>query len=271
MSSIPNWASFVVEQVVIHNTSWTSLWGRWTDWSRYVEAYNPIGVEYLPLKSIPTSLEGKSSVTVALFRIVEIEAGRILLDDVDLGQLGLSDVRGRPHGMTIIPQDPFLTGSTLRECLDPFGEKSDADLFDALYSVRLVAKEDSTEVLNTVVEEGGSNYSVGERQLLNLAAALLYRPKVLVLDEATASIDPETDAFVQKLLRSRFAGSTIITIAHRLNTIMDYDSVLVMDSGHAAEFGSPADLLMTNGPFSALVDATGQEGRKALRAMVGAP
>lgn len=210
---------------------------------------------------------GKSSLTVALFRIVELDSGRILLDGVDLANLGLSDVRGR--GMTIIPQDPFLTGTTLRECLDPFGKKHDDQILEALKTVRLAAEDATIQVLDTQVQEGGSNYSVGERQLLNIAAALLSQPRVLVLDEATASIDYETDAFVQQMLRTRFINTTLITVAHRLNTIMDYDVILVMDGGRAAEMGPPKDLLLKEESlFSQLVDATGPEGSKALRRMV---
>jgi ABC-type multidrug transport system fused ATPase/permease subunit len=196
---------------------------------------------------------------------VEIESGRVLLDGVDLSTLGLSDVRGR--GMSIIPQDPFLAGATLRECLDPFGKHTDAEIMEALESVRLGSNSvDAGTLLSTKLEEGGSNYSVGERQLLNLARALLSQPKLLVLDEATASIDGETDAFIQRMLRTRFPHTTLVTIAHRLNTIMDYDYVLVMDKGHAAEFDSPDKLLSRRGGvFSELVDATGAESSKALR------
>ena len=224
---------------------------------------------------------GKSSITVALFRLVEIESalGSILLDGIDLTKLGLSDVRGR--GMSIIPQDPFLAGANLRECLDPFEQRTDAEILEALESVRMGLSNTKTtsvggsdiaynaeQLLATKLEEGGSNYSVGERQLLNLARALLSQPKVLVLDEATASIDGETDAFIQKMLRTRFPQTTLLTIAHRLNTIMDYDCVLVMDAGRAAEFDAPAKLLENDeGIFSQLVDATGAESSKALRQM----
>jgi ABC-type multidrug transport system fused ATPase/permease subunit len=209
---------------------------------------------------------GKSSITVALFRLVEIESGRISLDGVDLADIGLSDVRGR--GMSIIPQDPFLAGATLRECLDPFGRHLDQEIVQALKSVRLGSSSsmDDSALLSTRLEEGGSNYSVGERQLLNLARALLCQPKLLVLDEATASIDGETDNFIQKMLRTRFPNTTLLTIAHRLNTIMDYDYVLVMDAGHAVEFDSPNKLLeMKNGVLSELVDATGADSSRALR------
>ena len=226
---------------------------------------------------------------MALFRLVEIEpdGGSILLDGHDLTKLGLSNVRGR--GMSIIPQDPFLTGANLRECLDPFRQKSDAEILEALDAVRMgLSSSNHTDndddswtktktrvdmthkaLLTTKLEEGGSNYSVGERQLLNLARALLVQPRVLVLDEATASIDGETDAFIQKMLRTRFPETTLLTIAHRLNTIMDYDYVLSMDAGRAAEFDTPANLLENNpeGIFSQLVDATGAENSNALREM----
>jgi ABC-type multidrug transport system fused ATPase/permease subunit len=212
---------------------------------------------------------GKSSLSVALFRLVEIESGRILLDGVDLGSLGLSDVRGR--GISIIPQDPFLAGATLRECLDPFGLHTDQEIVDALQLVRLgsnsVSAADANMLLSTKLEEGGSNYLVGERQLLNLARALLSQPKLLVLDKATASIDGGTDAFIQRMLWTRFPD-TLVTVAHRLNTNMDYDLFLVMDAGRAAEFASPNEQLdIPGGVFSELVDATGAESSKALREM----
>lgn len=211
---------------------------------------------------------GKSSLTVALFRLVEIESGRIMFDGVDLSTIGLSDVRGR--GISIIPQDPFLTGAALRDCLDPFNKHKDEDIIEALKAVRMGSddEEENARILTSHLEEGGVNYSVGERQLLNLARALLSQPKLLVLDEATASIDGETDAFIQKMLRSRFPNTTLITIAHRLNTIMDYDLVLVMNAGQAVEFASPKELLDNpDGIFSELVDATGSESSTFLREM----
>ena len=203
--------------------------------------------------------------------MVEIERGRILFDGEDLAQLCLSDVRGREHGMAIIPQDPFLAGATVRECLDPFGNFDDNSIREALIAVQLKRTENKGPVfdLETPIQEGGSNLSVGERQLLNLARALLSKPTLLVLDEATASIDGATDALIQHMLRTHFQGTTLLTIAHRLNTIMDNDLVLVMENGRAAEIGAPSDLLSDKeGLFSALVDATGQQSSIALRNMV---
>ena len=206
---------------------------------------------------------GKSTLATALFRLVEIESGKITVDNVDLSKLGLSDIRGRPNGIAIIPQDPFLFAGTLRECLDPFGISSDEKLLDALASVRMLGTGRGMEYLDSRVEEGGANYSVGERSLLVLARAILAKPKLLLMDEATANIDGETDSFIQKMLRTRFQSTTLLTIAHRLDTIMDYDKIIVMADGKLAEFGSPVELIEENGLFRELVDATG-EGASSL-------
>merc|ERR1740139_1359061 len=200
---------------------------------------------------------GKSSISVALFRLSELASGEIILDGKDLSKLGLSDVRGRKNGMCIIPQDPVLFSGSLRECLDPWGQSSDDEILEALTMVKVVdAVERGLQALEDYVDEGGRNFSVGERQLLCLARAMLQKPTVLVLDEATASVDGETDAFIQRMIRSRFKGTTLLTIAHRLNTIMDYDVVLVMDKGKVAEFGTPEKLLEDDqGLFTGLVDS----------------
>mmetsp|Transcript_13592 Transcript_13592/g.25525 ORF Transcript_13592/g.25525 Transcript_13592/m.25525 type:complete len:1381 (-) Transcript_13592:42-4184(-) len=212
---------------------------------------------------------GKSTIAVALFRLAELESGRIVLDGQDLSKLGLGDVRGRKNGMAIIPQDPVLFSGSLRECLDPWGQSTDTEILDALITVKVAdAEHRGMQALDDYVDEGGRNFSVGERQLLCLARAVLSKPKVLVLDEATASVDAETDAFIQRMIRQRFKGTTLLTIAHRLNTIMDYDVVLVMDKGKVAEFGRP-DVLLENpdGLFTGLVNSTGRESSMALRRM----
>lgn len=156
---------------------------------------------------------GKSSLTVALFRLVEIEAGRILLDDVDISKIGLSDVRGRSHGLRIIPQDPVLFAGKLRDCLDPFGTQTDDSLMNALEAVNHTGWERGKSVLDVRVDEGGANFSVGERQLLCLARAIVEEPKVLVMDEASASLDSESDQLIQRMLRERFKNTTMLTIA----------------------------------------------------------
>ena len=188
---------------------------------------------------------GKTSLTVALFRLVEASAGRIVVDGRDVAELGLHELRQR---LTIIPQDPVLFSGTLRINLDPFGAQSDAALWSALELAHLKDfAADLEDGLDHEVSEGGENLSVGQRQLVCLARALLRKSKVLVLDEATAAVDLETDDLIQATIRKEFAGCTVLTIAHRLNTIVDYDKILVMEGGAVAEFGSPAALLKDEG------------------------
>jgi len=206
---------------------------------------------------------GKSTLTTALFRLVEVEEGIISLDGVDLGILGLSDVRGRRNGMFILPQDPAVFSGTIRSNLDPFLVHSDEELIRALELVKF-----SQKLLNETVEEGGGNFSAGEKQLLCLARAMLANPRLLVLDEATSSCDRETDSSVQQMLRSAFPDTTLLTIAHRLDTIIDYDVVIVMENGRVAEMGSPRDLLSSSGIFTDMVNATGPESAAQLKLLV---
>jgi len=210
---------------------------------------------------------GKSSLAAALFRLVEVEKGRIILDGVDVSQIGLGDLRGRPNCLRMIPQDPVLFAGTVRDCVDPFQLASDGKIMDALRAVNhRGARDRGKTVLQDKVEEGGSNFSVGERQLLCLARALVEQPCVLMLDEATASIDSETDHIIQEMLRTRFPDTTLITVAHRLSTIIDFDVILAMDDGRAVEFGAPEDLLENpRGVLSSLVEATGPETAAELR------
>jgi len=165
---------------------------------------------------------------VALFRLVELESGSISLDDVDLGTLGLSDVRGRQNGMFILPQDPAIFAGSIRTNLDPFATHKDHELVKALELIKFPGIRQGVQILDEAVNEGGSNFSAGEKQLLCLARAMLANPRLLVLDEATSSVDSTTDEFVQQMLRSQFPNTTLLTIAHRLNTIIDYDVVLLL-------------------------------------------
>ncbi|CAG2102735.1 unnamed protein product [Medioppia subpectinata] len=191
---------------------------------------------------------GKSSLTLALFRLIEPVNGSIRIDSVDVTKLGLHDLRSR---ITIIPQDPALFTGTLRLNLDPFNRYSDTDIWRALESAHLKQFVNTLEKgLSHEISESGENLSVGQKQLICLARALLRRTKILVLDEATAAVDMATDDLIQETIRKEFCLSTIVTIAHRLNTIIDYDKVLVIDKGMVAEFDSPHYLLQnTNSIF----------------------
>lgn len=188
---------------------------------------------------------GKSSMSLTLFRIIEAARGNISIDGVDISSLNLFDLRSR---LTIIPQDPVLFAGSVRENLDPFQTASDADLWNALELAHLkdhISNMDGK--LNAVVLEGGENFSVGQRQLICLARALLRHTTVLILDEATAAIDVETDAIIQETIRRSFKDCTILTIAHRINTVMDSDRILVLSQGNVAEFDAPGALVKDKG------------------------
>mmetsp|Transcript_9777 Transcript_9777/g.10517 ORF Transcript_9777/g.10517 Transcript_9777/m.10517 type:complete len:479 (+) Transcript_9777:1-1437(+) len=180
---------------------------------------------------------GKSSLVTVLLRLVELEAGDILIDDINIRSIGLNTLRSV---MAVIPQDPVLFSGTVRSNLDPFRRYEEGDLWDILHRTRL---SEHIHSLEDVVQENGSNFSVGQRQLLCIARALLSKAKIIIMDEATAAVDLETDAAIQKAIRTEFADATCLTVAHRLNTIMDSDKVLVMDAGHVAEFDTPQRLL----------------------------
>ncbi|KAK3775938.1 hypothetical protein RRG08_000349 [Elysia crispata] len=191
---------------------------------------------------------GKSSLTVALFRMIEASGGAILIDDLDISTIGLHDLRA---GLTILPQDPILFSGTVRFNLDPFEIHSDAAIWEALGHAHLSScVKELPEQLEYICEEGGQNLSVGQRQLLCLARSLLRKTRILVLDEATAAVDLETDAILQETIREAFTDCTVLTVAHRLNTVMDYDKILVLENGEVSEYGSPSELLQrTSGIF----------------------
>ncbi|XP_066550054.1 ATP-binding cassette sub-family C member 2 isoform X2 [Amia ocellicauda] len=198
---------------------------------------------------------GKSSLTNCLFRIIEAAGGRILIDGIDIATLGLHDLRSH---LTIIPQDPVLFSGTLRMNVDPFEKYADEEIWRVLELSHL--REFVGELpdgLYHKVTEGGENLSVGQRQLLCLARALLRKSRILILDEATAAVDLETDNMIQTTIRQEFSHCTVLTIAHRLHTIMDSSRVMVLEAGKIVEFDSPRELLHRHGHFYAMAKDAG--------------
>ncbi|CAL8366353.1 unnamed protein product [Gadus morhua 'NCC'] len=198
---------------------------------------------------------GKSSLTNCLFRIIEAAEGRILIDGIDISKIGLHDLRNR---LTIIPQDPVLFSGSLRMNLDPFENFSDQEIWIALELSHLKEYVAGLEKgLQYEVSEGGENLSVGQRQLLCLGRALLRKSRILILDEATAAVDLETDDLIQTTIRKEFSHCTVLTIAHRLQSIMDSSRVMVLDAGRIVEFDSPENLLEKQGYFYAMTKDAG--------------
>ncbi|XP_060700648.1 ATP-binding cassette sub-family C member 3 isoform X5 [Hemiscyllium ocellatum] len=190
---------------------------------------------------------GKSSMTLCLFRIIEAAQGEIVIDGVKIADIGLHDLRSK---LTIIPQDPVLFSGSLRMNLDPFNQYSEEEIWKALELSHLKQYVSSLPAkLEHECSEGGENLSVGQRQLVCLARALLRKTRILILDEATAAVDLETDDLIQSTIRTQFEDCTVLTIAHRLNTIMDYTRVLVLEKGRIAEFDTPSNLIAVKGIF----------------------
>ncbi|XP_005439140.2 ATP-binding cassette sub-family C member 10 isoform X1 [Falco cherrug] len=198
---------------------------------------------------------GKSTLFLALFRMLELKSGRILLDGVDSKLVGLEELRSR---LAIIPQDPFLFSGSIRENLDPQGKRTDAELHEVLEQCHLQDAVTQMGGLDSELGERGKSLSVGQRQLVCLARALLTQAKVLCIDEATASVDQKTDQLLQQTIRQRFADKTVLTIAHRLNTILDSDRVLVMQAGRVAELDSPTHLSQKDGSLFQCLLHSGQ-------------
>ncbi|GAW25583.1 putative ABC transporter family protein [Rosellinia necatrix] len=205
---------------------------------------------------------GKSSIMSTLFRLVEISSGHITIDGIDIATIGLHDLRSR---LAIIPQDPTLFHGTVRSNLDPFSEHSDLELWSALRQADLVPhdvglgdKDPGRIHLDSVVEEDGLNFSLGQRQLMALARALVRGSRIIVCDEATSSVDMETDDKIQKTMAAGFRGRTLLCIAHRLRTIIGYDRICVMDAGRIAELGTPLELWeMEGGIFRSMCERSG--------------
>lgn len=230
---------------------------------------------------------GKSSLTLALFRFLEAREGSVHIDGIDVSKISLHDLRSR---IAIIPQDPVLFSGTVRSNLDGFDQRTDSELYDALQRVHLIRATGTTSrngstgtgsgsntpapeaaldtntnpfaSLSSRISEGGLNLSQGQRQLLCLARAIVSRPKIMILDEATSAVDMATDVLIQRSIREEFQDSTLIVIAHRLSTIADFDKILVMDNGAGVEFDTPKELLgKDGGVFRGMVEQSGERQR----------
>uniref|UniRef100_A0A8C4YKR5 ATP binding cassette subfamily C member 6 n=1 Tax=Gopherus evgoodei TaxID=1825980 RepID=A0A8C4YKR5_9SAUR len=198
---------------------------------------------------------GKSTLAMGLLRLMEAAEGEILIDGVNIAQRGLQDLRAK---ITIIPQDPVLFAGSLRMNLDPLNQYSDEAIWTVLELIQLKNFVlDLPNQLNHECSEQGENLSVGQKQLVCLARALLRKAQILVLDEATAAVDLETDLQIQSTIRTQFKEWTVLTIAHRINTILDYDRILVLENGLVAEFDSPEKLIAQKGLFYRLVEESG--------------
>ena len=253
------------------------------DFSLHVRGGERIGV-------VGRTGAGKSSIMSTLFRLVELSGGQISVDGVDIAKVGLADLRGR---MAIIPQDPTLFKGTVRSNLDPFGKHGDHELWNALRASDLVGERDEQRQLpeadekdqppspsssspptptrttaptdkislDTPTTEEGLNFSLGQRQLMALARALVRHARIIICDEATSSVDMATDERIQRSMRSGFAGSTVLCIAHRLRTVLGYDRVVVMDRGGIVEVGTPWELWCGDGVFRGMCERGGVRER----------
>ncbi|XP_070223021.1 ATP-binding cassette sub-family C member 4-like, partial [Bos mutus] len=199
---------------------------------------------------------GKSSLIAALFRLSELE-GDIYIDDILTTSIGLHDLRKK---MSVALQEPVLFTGTMRKNLDPFNEHTDNELWNALEEVQLKESiEGLPAKMNTELSESGLNWSVGQKQLVCLARTILRKSQILILDKATSYVDPRTDELIQKKIHKRFAQCTVLTVAHRLSTIIDCELILVFDSGKREEYYPPYDLLQDrNSLFYKMVQQLGE-------------
>ena len=189
----------------------------------------------------------------------------MIIDSVDIGSINLQEAR---RSMAVITQDPVLFGGTLTRNIDPFSKYSDQYVWTALEEVQLkMLVQDLPGQLEFKLKESGTNLSVGERQLVCLARALVQKSKIIIMDEATANVDFKTDRLIQEVIRDKFKDSTVLTIAHRLNTIMDYDRVLVLDGGRVVEFDKPEVLISKGGLFAEMIRSQTQRERLTMTDM----
>ena len=195
---------------------------------------------------------GKSTLTNVILRILEIESGQVLIDDVNIHKIGLHTLR---DAVAIIPQDPLLNSGNLRSVLDPGNKFDDIDIWKALDTADLGEYFRPLQGLDSPIASSGSNLSAGQRQLLCLARALLKNSKIICIDEATSSVSFDQDALIQQKIRTGFANATILAVAHRINTIIDFDKIIVMDKGQISEYGSPTELYQSKGLFYSLCES----------------
>ncbi|KAI8360647.1 P-loop containing nucleoside triphosphate hydrolase protein [Mortierella sp. GBAus27b] len=211
---------------------------------------------------------GKTTLLISLLRVVEAAEGKIFIDDVDLREIGLHDLRSK---IAIIPQEPVLFVGTIRSNLDPFHRRSDEEIWAALDAVHLSdnIKQNMPLKLETPIIENGRNFSLGQRQLFCIARAILFQSRILVLDEATSAVDLQTDLLIQETIKKNFAHCTVLMIAHRLNTIIECDKILVMEDGRVVEFEHPAKLIENeDGYFHNLVSQSGNDSVARLKTML---
>lgn len=201
---------------------------------------------------------GKSTLVQSLLRLLEADSGLITIDGVDIKSLGLHKLR---NAISVIPQQPMLYGGvSIRDNLDPFQRFSTERINEALDDVHMSdAVQALHDGLDTIVAEGGTNFSVGQRQLLCLARAILRRNRILVLDEPTANVDSRTDTLLQEAVAKSFHDATILAVAHRLDTIIEYSRILVLGGGRVLEYGSPRELVSRRGEFYSMIQETGEE------------
>ena len=206
---------------------------------------------------------GKSTLLQVLFRLLDEIDGGISVDGVDVTKLSLHKFR---RAMSVIPQTPTLFNISLRSNLDPFGEFDDAHIWEALECVQMAEAVRALDGgLDFMLAEGGSNFSVGQQQLICLSRAILVKSKILIMDESAANVDSNTDKKLNAAVTTAFAESTVISIAHRLDSIIEYDKILVLGDGKVLEFGSPKDLVKVGGYFLNMIEETGTETAKELK------